>query len=51
MAETRPVPNGDLFKDHPGATFEPPWEAFWDCPLFATDECPKNCDKCDPEEK
>lgn len=51
MAETRPVPDSNLFKDHPGATFAPPWEAFWDCPVFASDDCPKNCEKCNLHEE
>ena len=42
-----PIPTNNLFKDHPGAKFDPPWEAFWDCRLFATDECLKDCNKCD----
>ena len=46
MGEHRPNPN-DLFKGHPFETLAPPWEPFWDCVSFATDECPKDCDHCD----
>ena len=42
----RPNPN-ELFKDHPGATLEPPCEPFWDCMNFATTECHGECENCD----
>jgi len=47
MAEPRPAPDNNLFKDHPGAEFAPPWEAFWNCANFASDDCPKDCNHCD----
>ena len=34
----------ELFNDK---TLAPPWEPFWDCISFATDDCPKDCDNCD----
>ena len=35
------------FRDCTGQTIEPPWEPFWDCISFATDDCVGDCDNCD----
>lgn len=32
---------------HPGQRVAPPWEPFWDCISFTTDECEGNCECCD----
>jgi hypothetical protein len=35
------------FRNCPGQTLDPPWEPFWDCRNFATENCTGNCeDSC-----
>ena len=41
-----PISLDGLFRDHPGATLEPPWEPFWSCNSFATDNCHGVCETC-----
>lgn len=43
-----PNPN-KMFKGkdlHPGQQIEAPWEPFWNCRAFATDNCNGQCGDC-----
>lgn len=35
------------FSDHTDQQIAPPWEPFWSCPNFASEECEGDCNNCD----